>query len=199
MTSYPKPPPHVRQDAVRSGDVDWHPEIWGWSEGIHQFYSEIAPMLPPHALVVELGVYYGRGILYLLSKLHYLGKPAHLIGIDPGDFPGSYVGLLENIRNVRKELGPSVVTLEIWRARSSEVVHLFENGSVDLPFVDADHSENAVREDIRNWLPKVKPGGAIAGHDYGQPDIPGVQKAVDSLLPGRIIHPGTVWSFRTAA
>ena len=39
-------------------------------------------------------------------------------------------------------------------------------GLFDMVFVDADHSYEAVRQDIDNWLPKVKKGGIIAGHDY---------------------------------
>jgi hypothetical protein len=202
--NYPVPPPDVRQDAVRSGDVDWHPEIWGWSSGIHEFYTEIASMLPQCAQCVELGVYYGRSILYLMTKLHQLGKHARLIGVDPGDFPGSYKGLLANVQVIRRELSSrptgayahDLVSVELWRETGSEVLHLVPDGSCDMVFVDADHSEAAVRLDIQQWLPKVKAGGVIAGHDYGQPDIPGVAKAVDDLLPGRFIHPGTVWSYR---
>jgi predicted O-methyltransferase YrrM len=39
------------------------------------------------------------------------------------------------------------------------------DGSLDFVFIDADHSEDACRADIRAWLPKVKPDGMILGHD----------------------------------
>lgn len=58
----------------------------------------------------------------------------------------------------------------------------FDDDSVDLVFVDADHSEESVRSDLEAWVPKVRPGGVIAGHDYGSRRHPGVTKAVDEFF-----------------
>jgi hypothetical protein len=38
----------------------------------------------------------------------------------------------------------------------------------DLVFIDADHSREACYADCRTWLPKVKPGGILCGHDFGK-------------------------------
>lgn len=40
------------------------------------------------------------------------------------------------------------------------------DGSVDLVFIDGDHSYSAVQQELVNWYSKVKPGGWIGGHDY---------------------------------
>jgi len=53
---------------------------------------------------------------------------------------------------------------------------LYEDNSLDLVFIDANHTYPHVKADIEHWYPKVKPGGILAGHDYG-PDFPGVEKA----------------------
>jgi len=53
---------------------------------------------------------------------------------------------------------------------------------VDLVFIDADHSYSSVWTDITTWLPKIRKGGIICGHDYIQ-DIPEVKKAVDEFFP----------------
>lgn len=45
----------------------------------------------------------------------------------------------------------------------------FADSSVDFVFLDADHTYQAIRRDIDAWLPKVRPGGIIAGHDYNHP------------------------------
>ena len=37
---------------------------------------------------------------------------------------------------------------------------------LDFVFIDADHGYQAVKDDIDAWLPKVRQGGIIAGHDY---------------------------------
>jgi len=75
--------------------------------------------------------------------------------------------------------------------KTVEAAKLFENGSLDFVFVDAGHDYESVAEDIHYWLPKVKSGGMIAGHDY--PDFKGVVKAVDTLLPHRELVDHNCW------
>jgi hypothetical protein len=55
-----------------------------------------------------------------------------------------------------------------------------KDGSLDFVFIDGDHTYEACKRDIITWLPKVKEGGWITGHDYHE--FPGVKKAVDELL-----------------
>jgi cephalosporin hydroxylase len=50
--------------------------------------------------------------------------------------------------------GPSVQ----WAAK-------FEDEYFDWIYIDADHTKEAVLEDIKAWYPKVKKGGIISGHD----------------------------------
>lgn len=50
--------------------------------------------------------------------------------------------------------------------------------SLDMVFIDADHSFDGVWWDIAAWRSKVKPGGYIGGHDFGDPVYPGVEMAV---------------------
>lgn len=42
----------------------------------------------------------------------------------------------------------------------------FEDNSFDLVYIDASHWYEDVISDIKLWLPKVKKGGYLAGHDY---------------------------------
>jgi len=59
--------------------------------------------------------------------------------------------------------------------------------SIDLLFVDADHTFTAVLEDLK-WSPRVRLGGVVAGHDFGVDNF-GVQLAVLLRLPrGRVLH-----------
>lgn len=53
---------------------------------------------------------------------------------------------------------------------------------VDLVFLDADHSFEAVSADLAAWAPFVRIGGWLGGHDYANPDPRfrfGVKEAVD--------------------
>jgi len=71
---------------------------------------------------------------------------------------------------------------------SLEAAALVKDQSYDLVFIDADHSYEGVNEDIRAWRSKVKPGGWIGGHDYGNidPRFGGVDRAVDEYYPGGV-------------
>ena len=52
------------------------------------------------------------------------------------------------------------------RGLSSDMSSRFEDGSLDLVYIDGNHAYEWVKEDIELWWPKLKPGGILAGHDY---------------------------------
>ena len=52
------------------------------------------------------------------------------------------------------------------RATSEVASHMFEDGSLDFVYIDANHAYDYVVQDINLWYPKVRPGGVICGHDY---------------------------------
>ena len=67
---------------------------------------------------------------------------------------------------------------------SARLASILPDKFFDVVYIDAGHTYEAVRDDIRNWRAKVKPGGLICGHDYI--DRPkhgfGVIKAVDEAF-----------------
>lgn len=154
---------------------------------------------------VELGVWKGHSIGYLAALL----PEAELHGFDL--FEDSY--RYEAIPKLQNQLPTLFETAQrtlndygVWNVRlrkawSWEAASEFEDLSVDFLFIDADHSKEAVTKDIQAWLPKVKIGGIIAGHDYDHPQHPGVREAVDEavregLLKDLKTHEGTVWFVR---
>lgn len=77
---------------------------------------------------------------------------------------------------------PFAARVEVLVLPSVQAAGLVDPRSLDLVFIDADHSYEGVREDIEAWLPKVKTGGWIGGHDYANNDPAfqfGVTAAVD--------------------
>lgn len=54
----------------------------------------------------------------------------------------------------------------------------FEDESITVVYIDANHTYKALTQDINIWLPKVKSGGYICGHDYAE-KWEGVVKAVN--------------------
>jgi hypothetical protein len=55
---------------------------------------------------------------------------------------------------------------QIVRAYSVPASRLVPNGSLDFVYLDGNHSYMAVIDDLLAWVPKVRAGGLIAGHDY---------------------------------
>lgn len=90
----------------------------------------------------------------------------------------------------------------LWQCPESRIIrldsvrasYLFKPESLDLVFIDANHTYEAVSADIQAWLPIVRKGGVLAGHDYHcQGGHAGVKKAVDEYL--KAVRPlyGGVW------
>lgn len=67
----------------------------------------------------------------------------------------------------RKKLGKYPGS-EIIKGFSVDVARALPNESVDFVYIDGHHSFQAATNDIAEWLPKIRPGGIISGHDYAR-------------------------------
>lgn len=140
----------------------------------------------------EVGVYAGDTITYLLEKFPRLV----MYGVDswarkPGD---SETGPREPEVITRRRTARFGDRCRLIKAPSVEgAVHILD-GALDFVFIDAKHSYRAVCQDIVAWLPKVRKGGWLTGHDIDRPDT--VARAVAELLPGYETLAHRVWSFR---
>jgi hypothetical protein len=72
------------------------------------------------------------------------------------------------------------------------------DASLDLVFLDADHTEAGLLADIDAWRAKVRPGGWLGGHDYGAARFPGVARAVHRRFADLVVEVGedTTWFVR---
>ncbi len=52
------------------------------------------------------------------------------------------------------------------RCSSLEAASHYPDGFFDFVYIDADHTESAVNDDLKAWWPKVRLGGILAGHDF---------------------------------
>lgn len=122
--------------------------------------------------VVEIGTAHG-GTYWAWCRL--ATPTAHLVSID---LPGND----EWTARVRSYPGPTQ-TQTVIRADSHDpqTVGSLEGlkGSVDLLFVDGDHSYDGVRADFESYATLVRPGGLIAFHDVESTNHPASQ--VDRL------------------
>lgn len=70
------------------------------------------------------------------------------------------------------------------------LIHEFRQRA-DMVFVDASHDYDSVFRDIETARLLLRPGGLLCGHDYAAA-WPGVQRAVDELVPSRKTS-GVIW------
>lgn len=145
------------------------------------FLFRLSHDLPPDAKVVEIGSWIGASSCLLASGLK--GTKAKMYAID--NFKGNASDCSARIRyhermsklktdttktifdkniayfNLENRV-VAIVNDSIQAAKSfCEPLH-----SIDLLFIDGDHSEEATKNDITIWLPFVKPGGVIIFHDF---------------------------------
>jgi predicted O-methyltransferase YrrM len=68
----------------------------------------------------------------------------------------------------------------IWIGSSLHACRNFEPNSLDLVFIDALHTYDAVRSDILSWWSRLKMGGIMCFHDYVT--FPDVTRAIDETF-----------------
>lgn len=65
-----------------------------------------------------------------------------------------------------KLIGPNRRFIKYIAMPSLEAADSIDNESLDLIFLDGDHSEQAFEPDILKWLTKLKVGGIMCGDEY---------------------------------
>ncbi len=105
--------------------------------------------------IAEIGCYEGGTTLFIVSAL--TGKKFRIYAVDKWSSPQVYKKFLTTYKDA-----DMVVSI---RLTSSMAMSLFEDGELDMVFIDADHHYTSVVEDIKGWIPKVKKGGILVGHD----------------------------------
>ncbi len=157
------------------------------------FLTEAAKYLPANPVCAELGVLRGEFSVSILNIL----KPKVLHLIDPWKLSndkngkGGY-GFLKNTayassadyKHVAKQFANEIAKgqIVINRNFSYDAVTSFPNNYFDFIYIDACHLYDAVKADLRDYLPKLKPTGLMCGHDYFTSDIYGVVPAVDEFI-----------------
>jgi predicted O-methyltransferase YrrM len=161
-------------------------DIQGWFNHLTT-YDYLIENCPEGGTIVELGAWLGKSSSYLVDY----AVDRNVIIIDswkgsPNELTSTHqLATQVDIYEVfKKNMGER--SYKSIRGLSSEVVNQFEDESLDVVFIDLTHTYESVKQDIELWLPKVKKGGLLAGHDY-ENDWPGVVMAVDEKFPDKMI------------
>jgi hypothetical protein len=145
----------------------------------------------------EVGVKRGETFGHLLGScpdLHMIVVDQWLRLEDTGE-PGleTYRRLdMAEVENVARDVAARHPDrCQIIKGCSWEVAWHVADHSLDFVFIDASHTERAVRLDVAAWRPKVRAGGWLTGHDWDRPEV---RKVLDDMLPGWQRHESDVWS-----
>jgi len=149
--------------------------------------NELLTLIPKGLIWVELGVFEGE----FSKKIFEIAKPKelHLVDIFPtsmisGDKDGKNIKIL-NLTNIPNILMDYFKNKNVFIHKCTTVEFL-ENAKktsmyIDVVYIDADHSYNAVMMDLDKSYDILSKNGYICGHDYNETLFPEVFKAVNDF------------------
>lgn len=175
--------------------MPYNTSVRGWmSESELQMLESWARQLPPNATVVEVGSFFGRSAYCWAATaptatIHCFDWWDNGVILENPDFPIELriemgFPLPGDINSMHNFLSNTHAckNIKAQRIKSAAEISWPDSPTVDMFFLDAGHVNPADWEYIEFWLPRVKPGGWIAGHDlYADRRMPAVNENVERL------------------
>jgi hypothetical protein len=147
-------------------------------------YIELARSLSPGSAIVEVGSLFGGSVvtlaLAMLDRQPTIYSVESFMGNGDSTVDGRPLPSMdEYVANVKTAF--PFLNINSIQLPSVLAATMFDDRSLDMVFIDANHSVDAVLADIAAWLPKLKRGGIMAGDDVGWESV---HAAVSQALPG---------------
>lgn len=142
----------------------------------------------------EIGVSFGDTMRHLMTacpRLHMLGVDTwaeNIVAHEPPEWTSDHHERAFASAKAIEQMHPDRCTL--MRGNSADVAPLVDPETLDFVWIDGDHTTAGCAADIAAWLPTLKPGGWILGHDINWPTV---KAAVEEALPGYLVGPDSVW------
>jgi hypothetical protein len=158
-----------------------HTSIQGWCDFEDVYTKVIKENLENGCIAVEVGSWLGRSAAFFISEFIRQNKDIKFYCVDlwSGPQDDSYMNLvIENnagsILNLfeknMKDCGFENKYTKII-GDSALSANKFSNHSVDFCFIDGNHTYECVKRDISAWIPKMKKGSIMAGHDVDRESV----------------------------
>jgi hypothetical protein len=180
----------------------FYQNIHGWMD-FENLYSHMVNEAHHLSHFVEVGSWKGKSSAFMCVEIANSGKIIRFDCVDTwqgsdvhqtgGPFEDHDCVNGELLTRFQENMAPVTGRFNTIISTSVQAAQSYANWSLDFVFIDADHSYPSMIQDITAWLPKIKPGGYLAGHDY--PNWAGVKQAVDELLPQALHYPPTSWIY----
>ena len=161
-----------------------------WFNEIHGFftypklYADMVAKFPSGSSFIEVGVLEGQSLAFLIMEVINSGKDIKITAID--SFSGLETGPDPDLkRRFINNMAPMADKFRLIIDQSWDAANYFPDKSLDFVFIDACHEYESVKKDILAWMPKIKEGGILSGHDYGQ-GFPGVKQSVDEIFGNKV-------------
>jgi predicted O-methyltransferase YrrM len=168
------------QDLLTAFDVHYKKaqQIDGWltEHEALALFTCAAGIKAESPVVVEIGSYLGKSSVCIAGGLLFNPR-GRLYCVDPFDQTDEDMYLTERDRKKVGSLYGRFVA-NTWEYRNLYIRKGFSSAladsssiprELDMLFIDGNHSYGAVRADIFNWVPRLKPGGILAMHDVELP------------------------------
>lgn len=188
---------------LKSGQLDMGKGEF--SEGNGKALEELVRMVRGEGIkIVEIGSWKGNSAAILAKSVaNYHGS---VFAVDNWLGEGSSIqhqhAKTVDVYSIFKN---NMIALGLW-----DVVHplvmdsqtasdIFADGILDLVFIDGDHRYEFIKKDISSWLPKLRDGGILCGHDcegyylrYSEEDKKMIEEHLgDNHIQG-LGHPGVI-------
>ena len=159
---------------------------WGdpaeWSDGIppeiHPADAETLTLLlnkvkRPGMVVLEVGSWVGNGSTKVIAEaIRDVGGTLYCVDTWAGSdnvehhqrFRARYNSMFTVFSENVKRYGAQHIVKPLVMS-SLEASRMFPDDGIDLVFIDGNHGYSHVKQDVLAWLPKVKAGGVLCGHD----------------------------------
>ncbi len=153
----------------------------------------------PNMITAEVGTWkgYSASIIGKVCKLnlghhfvvdHWLGDSYSTFDVEAQQ-RDIFVIFRENMKLL--DLWGSIVHPLYMNSHTASMI--FKDNILDMIFIDGEHSYEAVKQDITDWLPKVKIGGWITGHDLDHKEV---KQVCEELLPKYEMITQALWKWR---
>lgn len=166
-------------------------DIEGWmGDEIYQLFDSVFLKLNDNSVIVNVGTYKGKSLSLMLDYVEKSEKNIKVYTID--DWSDILYGDNEqDIKSIFLEnLSTDVDKFELIELDTCDGSTMFDDNSIDFIFLDTKHSFDHVSKEINCWIPKIKKGGIISGHDYHWSDV---KRAVDDLIENVNTLTSTEW------
>jgi predicted O-methyltransferase YrrM len=134
--------------------------------------------------MIEIGSFVGEStVLFAQSFKEVIAIDPFMEGYDDKD-PTSYLFEFKNVHQTYLDRTGDHQNIKTIVSTSDDALDQLKGQEFDFVYIDGLHTYDGVKTDITNYLPLVKKGGVIGGHDYTNqiPHLVGVHRAVNEMF-----------------